>query len=103
MKLLPVNIMITLVLHFCLNVNVYIHFVERHFSNYQESNRTKKKKNLTVYKCSMDGKGIVYAKAYFIFCGIHGNNFVILRISETKISHCLMLIISLTCNNSVYL
>ena len=51
----------------------------------------------------MDGKGIVYAKAYFIFCGIHGNNFVILRISETKISHCLMLIISLTCNNSVYL
>lgn len=65
--------------------------------------KKKKTKNLTVYKCSMDGKGIVYAKAYFIFCGIHGNNFVILRISETKISHCLMLIISLTCNNSLFI
>ena len=43
MKVLPTKIMITLVLHFCLNVNVYIHFVERHFSNYQESNSTKKK------------------------------------------------------------
>ena len=31
-KVLPAKIMITLVLHFCLNVN----------SNYQESNRTKK-------------------------------------------------------------
>lgn len=47
----------------------------------------------------MDGKGIVYAKAYLIFCGIHGNNFVILRVTETKILHCLMLIVSLTCNN----
>ena len=59
----------------------------------------KKKKHLTVYKCSMDGKGIVYAKAYLIFCGSHGNNFVILRVTETKILHCLMLIVSLTCNN----
>lgn len=90
-KVLPAKIMITLVLHFCLNVN----------SNYQESNRTKKK--LTVYKCSMDGKDIVYAKAYFIFSGIHGNNFVISRVTETKISDCLMLIISLTCNNSLCL
>lgn len=101
MRVLPAKTMITLVLHFCLNVNVYIHFVERHFSNYQESNSTKK--NLTVYKCSMGGKGIVYAKAYCIFCGIHGNNFVISRVSETKILHCLMLIISLTCSNSLCL
>ncbi|TEA41638.1 hypothetical protein DBR06_SOUSAS1510020, partial [Sousa chinensis] len=59
-------IVITLAFHSCLNVKFYIHFVESHFNNYQGSTKTGQK-TLTVHKCSMEGKGIVFANGYFIF------------------------------------
>lgn len=51
----------------------------------------------------MEGKGIVFAKACFIFGGIRGSNFMISRVSKAKISCHLMLVILLTFNKPYFL
>lgn len=47
----------------------------------------------------MKGKGIIFAKAYFIFDGIHANILTISNVTEAIIADHLTLITLLTYNN----